>query len=70
MCLSLFQSVDERTVRFCCFDDVMAKLLTRFDGGGLASRWQEEEAYFDVCASNPLFSEGNVRSRTSRQRVL
>ena len=69
-CVAMFESADERQVRFCCFDDVMAKLLTRFDGGEVATRWQEEESYFDICASTAYFSEGNVRTRPFRHRFL
>jgi hypothetical protein len=48
--------------KFNCFDHVMAKLLTRFDGDNeLAMGWQEEDRYFDVCASTRYFCEGDQR---------
>jgi len=48
--------------KFSCFDDVMAKLLTRLDGGtGHASSWREEESYFDVSVVGNWFGEGDVR---------
>jgi len=69
-CVALSNKSDERQTRYCCFDDVMSKLLTRFDGGGVATRWQEEETYFDICSATAYFSEGNVRSAPSRHRIL
>ena len=61
-CITRFESVDAGQVKYCCFDDVMAKLLTRLDGGSqVATRWQEEESYFDVCAATSWFCEGNLR---------
>lgn len=60
--ISLFESADSRQLRLCCFDDVMAKLLTRLDGGSQAATcWQEEESYFDVCANTNWFCEVDVR---------
>jgi len=48
--------------KFSCFDDVMAKLLTRLDGDtGPASSWREEESYFDVSVVGNWFGEGDVR---------
>lgn len=70
-CLALFEAVEPRQVRHCCFDDVMSKLLTRLDGGThAASRWQEEESYFDVCAATNWFNEGDTRTTPIRYRVL
>lgn len=69
-CIALFEAVDQRQVRYCCFDDVMSKLLTRFDGGGIASRWQEEESYYDVCTASNYFAEGNVRVIPFRNRFM
>lgn len=52
-------------VRYCCFDDVMALLLRRWDGGqggGQAEggvRWQEEPCYFQVCGLGRFFCEGD-----------
>lgn len=58
-CVELLRTKD---VRFSCFDDVMAKLLTRLDGGSQAATvWQEEESYFDICASTIWFCETDVR---------
>jgi len=55
-------SMCTKDVRYSCFDDVMAKLLTRLDGGSqVATVWQEEESYFDICASTNWFSETDVR---------
>jgi hypothetical protein len=56
--------------KFCCFDDVMAKLLTRLDGGtGPASSWREEESYFDICVVGNWFAEGDVRSTPMVNRL-
>jgi len=61
--VSLMKSVDAPQLRFCCFDDVMAKLLTRLDGGSQAATiWQEEESYFSVCATTNWFREGDIRT--------
>jgi hypothetical protein len=69
-CIARFESVDARQVRYCCFDDVMAKLLTRLDGGSqVATRWQEEESYFDVCAGASWFCEGDLRVLPFRNRI-
>jgi hypothetical protein len=70
-CLSIFES-GERQLRYSCFDDVMAKLLTRLDGGSQAAgRWEEEESYFDICAtSTNWFCEPNIRSSPIRYRLL
>jgi hypothetical protein len=68
--LVLLRSVDSTQLRFCCFDDVMAKLLTRLDGGSqAATRWQEEESYFDICAATNWFQEGDVRVLPVRNRM-
>jgi hypothetical protein len=57
-CVELLRTDD---TRFSCFDDVMAKLLTRLDGGSQAATvWQEEESYFDICASTNWFCETDV----------
>ena len=70
-CVILLGNADARTGRFCCFDDVMAKLLTRVDGGThAASRWQEEESYFDICASTNWFCEGDKRTVPFRFRFV
>jgi len=39
----------------------MAQLLRRWDGGGVAERWQDEECYFEVCDLGKWFCEGDVR---------
>jgi len=63
------QVMKERGARYCCFDDVMAKLLRRWDGGeNVATRWQEEDSYFEVCASGRYFTEGDVRVIPFKQR--
>jgi len=63
------QMLKDKGGRYCCFDDVMAKLLRRWDGGeGIATKWQEEESYFDVCASGRYFAEGDVRVVPFKQR--
>jgi hypothetical protein len=70
VCVGLFVR-DARQLRFCCFDDVMAKLLTRLDGGShAATRWQEEESYFEVCAATNWFCEGDVRVIPFRNRFM
>jgi hypothetical protein len=54
---------DGNGAKFCCFDDVMGKLLTKLDGAtGPAATWREEESYFDVCVVGNWFAEGDVRS--------
>lgn len=69
-CVDMFEG-DVRQLRFCCFDDVMAKLLTRLDGGSqAATRWQEEESYFEVCAATNWFCEGDVRIIPFRNRFM
>ena len=70
-CVGMFEKADARQLRLCCFDDVMAKLLTRLDGGShAATRWQEEESYFDVCAATNWFCEGDVRVIPFRNRFM
>ena len=66
-CVELLRSDD---TRFSCFDDVMAKLLTRLDGGSQAATvWQEEESYFDICASTNWFCQTDVRLVPLRNRM-
>jgi hypothetical protein len=68
--ITLLPSMERGQLRFCCFDDVMAKLLTRLDGGSqAATQWQEEESYFDVCAATNWFQEGDVRVIPIRNRL-
>lgn len=56
------ESLCTKDVRYSCFDDVMAKLLTRLDGGNqVATIWQEEQSYFEICASTNWFCETDVR---------
>jgi hypothetical protein len=62
------QLLKEREGKYCCFDDVMAQLLRRWDGGAMAMRWQEEECYFEVCASGRYFTEGDTRTATLKNR--
>lgn len=65
------QVLKDKGGRYCCFDDVMAKLLRRWDRGeGIVTRWQEEESYFEVCASGRYFTEGEVRVVPFKQRYL
>jgi len=55
-------SMCTKDVRYSCFDDVMANLLTRLDGGSqVATVWQEEDSYFQICASTNWFCETDVR---------
>jgi hypothetical protein len=68
-CIS--ESKREKNIRYTCFDDVMAKLLTRLDGGNqLATRWQEEQSYFDICASTNWFCDGDLRISPFNNRGL
>jgi hypothetical protein len=65
------QVLKERGCRYCCFDDVMSQLLRRWDGGEtIPTRWQEEESYFQVCASGRYFTETDVRVIPFKQRYV
>lgn len=75
-CIEKFEMVEPRSVKYSCFDDVMAKLLTRLDGAGQegATMWQEEESYFDICAvtggSGNWFCESDKRVLPFKNRFV
>ena len=50
-----------KQLRYSCFDEVMAKLLFRLDGGQAITNWQDDPRYYEICTSKSWFSEGNVK---------
>jgi hypothetical protein len=60
-------AAETKQLRYSCFDEVMAKLLFRLDGGQAITNWQDDPRYYEICASKNWFCEGNVKQLETRK---